>query len=180
MLDQYGDPVRGERVSFVSNDLEGLSHYRAGEADEDESRAKGAYRDSTDRRGVASVNYYRKWDLPGVETIEAFVDGIISRKIDHYWIADTPYGETVDNLKVHYYDEEGNTLVIGCPPDTGPISLWCANRDADEVGPYVVTFDSNDQFNVVQDIDGTDETYGENVRRLQGEPRGNGIPSRFS
>ena len=71
---------------------------------------------------IASVNYYRKSDLPGVETIEAFVDGIISQKIDHYWIADTPYGETVDNLKVLYYDEEDNTLVIGCPPGSGPFS----------------------------------------------------------
>ena len=51
--------------------------------------------------------------------------------------------------------------MVGCPPDSGPFSLWCASLDADEIGPYIVTFDSNDQFNVVQNIDGADETYGE-------------------
>ena len=171
LLDQYGDPVRGERVSFVSSDPEGLAWYRVGKPDEDESRAKSAYRDTTDRRGVASVNYYRKSDLPGVETIEAFVDGIISQKIDHYWIADTPYGETVDNLKVLYYDEEDNTLVIGCPPGSGPFSRWCDELEAEgiETGVYVVTFDANDQFNVEEYIDGAYEKFGETYADFKAE-----------
>ena len=100
LLDQYGDPVRGERVHFTSDDPMGLAWYRVGESDENESLAKSAYRKTTSRRGMASVTYYRDSDLPGVETIEAFIDGVIAKTLDHFWIAETPYGETVDNVKV--------------------------------------------------------------------------------
>ena len=166
LLDQYGDPIRGERVHFLSNDVDGLAWYRVGTADEDPSEAQRLYRQSTNRRGVASVNYYRKSVLPSVETIEAFVAGVISNEIVHYWVEDAPYGadnQPVDNFKVHHYDDEDNTLVIGCPPSGGaPVSTWCNSQlDTNEIGLYVVTFDGDDQFNVVQSVDGVDETDGE-------------------
>ena len=109
--------------------------------------------------------------FPGVEVIEAFVDGVISRTVDHYWIEDTPYGadDRVDNLKVLHYDEEDNMLVIGCPGSN--ISDWCSRRSQDEDGLYLVTFDGDDQFNVVEtgaafeDADG--ETYADFKAELQ-------------
>ena len=170
LLDQYGDPVRGERIHFVSDDPEGLAWYRAGETDEDLTRAKSAYRKTTSRRGVASVTYYRKSDLPGVETIAVFVEGesVAEVETEHYWIADTPYGEEVDNLKVLYYDYDDNTLVIGCPESGIPFSVWCRSLDQDEVGVYVVNFDSNDQFNT---IDETDEISGETYADFKEEIR---------
>ena len=161
LLDQYGDPVRGERVHFTSGDPKGLAWYRVGESDENESLAKSAYRKTTSRRGMASVTYYRDSDLPGVETIEAFIDGVIAKTLDHFWIAETPYGETVDNVKVLHYDDEDNTLVVGCPGSGGPFSAWCDSLEPDEVSVYVLSFDSNDQFNVMTSEGTTAETYAD-------------------
>ena len=48
---------------------------------------------------------------------------------EHYWVRPAPDGETTGELKHH--DARRNTLVI--EPDTG--------------GPYVITYDSEDQFN---------------------------------
>ena len=163
LLDQYGDPVRGERIHFLSNDADGLAYYRVGESDEDQSRAKSAYRKTTGRRGTASISYYRDSDLPSVETITAFVDdgATPTTDLNHYWIAGTPDGQIADNMEVLHYDEDDNTLVIGCRASQTPYSEHCANLSQGEVGLYALGFDSNDQFNTFNNQGTVAETYAE-------------------
>ena len=50
--------------------------------------------------------------------------------------------------------------MVGCPTSSG-VSTWCDGLPTDEIGLFVVTFDGDDQFNVVQSVDGVDETDGE-------------------
>ena len=164
LLDQYGDPVRGERIHFLSNDVDGLSYYRAGESDEDPSRAQSPYRKTTSRRGTASIDYYRDSDLPAVETITAFVDdgATPSTDLDHYWIAETPDGQTVDNLEVLQYGKDDNTLVIACRASQIPASTHCDfDLPSDAVGVYALSFDSNDQFNTTNNQGTVAETYAD-------------------
>ena len=127
LLDQYGDPVRGELIHFTSDDNEGL-----GTDPSDSSLAKEAFRKTTNRRGEATVAYFRDSAEPGVEAIGGSVEdipGVIVETTEHYWVRPAPDGETTGELKHH--DARRNTLVI--KPDTG--------------GPYVITYDSEDQFN---------------------------------
>ena len=52
LVDQYGDPIRGVRVHFVSNHDEGLG--RGGS-----NSARSGYRRTTNSRGTATVTYWR-------------------------------------------------------------------------------------------------------------------------
>ena len=132
LLDQYGDPIRGVRVHFVSNDDEGL-----GTKEGDSSSAKNAYRKTTSSRGTAIVNYYRDSDEPGTETIDAFTEGDVvnADPLMQHWVDDAPEGETVEGEVVHH-DEDRSTLVL--KPNTG--------------GPYLISYDSNDQFNDTRNV----------------------------
>ena len=123
LLDQYGDPVRNERVHFTSNDEDGLHEQPGG-------TAQNAYRKTTGRNGTATVSYTRDEDDSGVEVISAVTqdDGISATDIEHYWVDNLPTGRTAGDV-VHY-DEDRDTLVI----------------DAEDGNIYVVTFDDNDQF----------------------------------
>ena len=136
LLDQYGDPVRGERIHFISDDLRGL--------DEDpeisqppKQLAKPVYRKPTNRQGVATVSYYRDSDDPGIEIIEAFTeeddaaDVVHARAVKHFWVDEAPERRLYYYALVHL-DGDRNTMVIQLGGN----------------GPYLVTFDSNDQFNV--------------------------------
>ena len=158
LLDQYGDPVRGKEIHFTSGDREGLAWSGVGESgDEDPNRARRAYSPHTDRRGRASITYYRASYLPGIEIITAALlnDSPVAQ-VEHYWIADTPYGQTVDNVKVGYYDEDDNKLVIACPDPPSEISSWCSGLQSYEEGVYVVTFGTFDHFHVATTDDWRD------------------------
>ncbi len=127
LLDQYGDPVRGELIHFKSGDDEGL-----GTDASDPNMAKEAFRKTTNSRGEATVAYFRDSAEPDIELIDALVEdipGVTVETTEHYWVRPAPAGETTGELKHH--DARRNTLVI--KPDTG--------------GPYVITYDSEDQFN---------------------------------
>ena len=131
LVDQYGDPIRGVRVNFVSNDDDGL-----GQNSDDSVR--NAYRKTTSSRGTAIVTYYRDSDAAAIETINAFTDGKVdldAEPIEHYWVADTPEGETITG-EVLYHDDDTNTVVL----------------KPDDDGPYVIFYDLNDQFNVIRSV----------------------------
>ena len=130
LLDQYGDPVRGERIHFVSDDSGGLYEVR----EDGQQLAKTAHRKSTSRRGQGTVRYYRDSDQTGIEMIEAFMedDTVIrtAEPLEHYWVDEIPDDGPISNLEVLLHDEDRNILVL----DSGSVL-------------YVVRYDSNDHFN---------------------------------
>ena len=70
LLDQYGDPVRGERIHFTSGDEHGLySKLQDDGVNQNLDEAQNAYRRTTSRRGVATVSYTRNSNVSGIERI---------------------------------------------------------------------------------------------------------------
>ena len=127
LIDQYGDPVRGETVHFRSDDSDGL-----GDDPSDSSLAKENYRKSTSRRGEATVTYLRNSATPGVEDFTTtFVEGepevTVTGTLEHYWVLPAPQGTTRGEL-VHH-DTRRSTFVYD---PTG--------------GPYTITYDSRDYY----------------------------------
>lgn len=124
LLDQYGDPVRRERIHFTSDDRNGLS------SEEGKTDALRGHQKTTGNTGTASVTYNRDSSASGIETIEASVEGesINSEEIKHYWVEELSRGS--NSGSVVYEDEDRNTLII---------------RDGTKL--YGITFDRNDQFN---------------------------------
>ena len=135
LLDQYGDPIDGETIHFVSDDVNGLDR------DPDESSmAKLLYRKTTNHQGEATVRYNRDDDQPGTETIEAFTDDGTVRTdstdpVEHFWVEGFPENRYRPSLEVLIHDEDWNILVVGTRG----------------YGPYIVTYDSNDQFSFLND-----------------------------
>ena len=131
LVDQYGDPIRGVRVHFFSNDDEGLGRGSS-------NFARSAYRRTTNSRGTATVTYWRDSDKPLTETIYASTEdkvGLDAEPIDHYWVDDAPAGRRLAG-EVLYHDDDSNTVVLD--PGNG--------------GPYVIFYDTNDQFNVIKRV----------------------------
>ena len=98
LLDQYGDPVRGETVHFTSNDTDGL--------DDDPSDPN---KKTIDSRGEATFTYYRDSDIPSTEVITATVEdesGVTVKGVGHYWVASAPSGESTGLLRYHDKPEE--------------------------------------------------------------------------
>ena len=62
-----------------------------------------------------------------------------AESIGHYWVDDAPEGETLTG-EVAYHDDDSNTVVLKTM--TG--------------GPYLIFYDTNDQFNVVKRVCWTD------------------------
>ncbi len=130
LIDQYGDPVRGETVHFRSDDDDGL-----GVDSTDGDLAKENYRKDTSRRGEATVTYLRNEATAGVEDFSTtFVEDYgtvvtVTGTLQHYWVLPAPQGETTGEL-VHH-DTRRSTLVYD---PTG----------AD--GPYRITYDSRDYY----------------------------------
>ncbi len=127
LIDQYGDPVRGEMVHFRSNDSAGL------DADStDPSLAKENYRKPTSRRGEATVTYIRDSATPETEDFATtFVEGetvTVAGMTKHYWVLPAPAGQTSGVLVLH--DTRRSTLVY----------------DPTNAGPYTIAYDSRDYF----------------------------------
>ena len=76
LTDQYGDPVRGGRILFSSQDDLGLGEDR--------------FLRRTSTRGVATARYQRDAEYAGVEEIRAEVEGsdplIEAEPVSHYWV----------------------------------------------------------------------------------------------
>ncbi len=74
LTDQYGDPVRGQRILFSSQDDLGVGEDR--------------YRRHTSSRGIATARYQRDSEYSGVEEIGAEVVGtnIEADPVPHYWV----------------------------------------------------------------------------------------------
>ena len=149
LVDQYGDPVRGKKIHFLSGDPNGLSSDTT-----DADLAQSKYRKSTGRRGTYTLRYNRKNALPGTEYIWAFVEGesVETPKppdedtLAHYWVEEAPDDRVLPRYDVLVHDEARNTLVVGISGD----------------GPYVVTYDSEDRFNLGEDAERFD-SFTENL-----------------
>ena len=105
---------------------------------DDSDLAQDGYRRTTSSRGEARVSYNRDDDKAGIETIWAVSedDNIRSKEdLSHYWVEEAPEDKVLLNYEVIIHDEGRNTLVVGKSGD----------------GPYVVTYDSSDQFNLDKD-----------------------------
>lgn len=130
LLDQYGDPVRGETVHFRSDDSEGL-----GVDSTDNTMAKENFRKTTSRRGEATVSYFRNSATPGTEDFATtFVEEEtveVKGMTKHYWVLPAPTGQTTTGVLV-LHDTRRRTFVYDP-----------TNAD----GPYRITYDSGDQFN---------------------------------
>lgn len=128
LLDQYGDPVRGETIHFVSDDEDGL-----GRDPNDRDKARERHRKTTDRRGEASLSYTRDDSRPGIEAITVFTENRdVESDTDHYWVVRAPTDQALTSFEVLFHDRIRNILVVGDGSD----------------GPYLVGYDHLDQFNV--------------------------------
>ena len=146
LVDQYGDPVRRERIHFTSNDPNGLHEDGSGDA-------QNAYRKTTSSRGVASVSYTRKSAVSRVETITVRVEDCTRcvETISHYWVDDSPPTGTITNGTLRHYDEDREVLIVG-----------------DGSNLYAVSFDANDQFNDDASDPVTAISYQEFKKKLEG------------
>ena len=138
LLDQYGDPVRGERVHFVSGDEHGLySKLNEDGVTQNLDEAQNAYRKTTSRRGVSTVSYTRNSRTSNTEVITAFVKECVtscSETVKHYWVDGIPEDLVEAEYTIRHYDADADTLVLEVP-----------NRGADP-GLYAITFDPFDHF----------------------------------
>ncbi len=130
LLDQYGDPVRGERIHFTSLDPLGL-YSKDGANDE----AQNAYRKTTSRRGVATVSYTRNSNVSGIESIIAFVQDCTSCQAtaDHYWVDGFPTNLAESGVTIRHYDADADTLVLEVASGAN-------------AGLYAITIDPFDHF----------------------------------
>ena len=133
LLDQYGDPVRGERVHFTSEDEDGLYSKVDENGDQTLDDAQNPYRKTTSSKGVVTVSYLRRSAESGIEVIHAQTEDVGPVYKDHYWVEEIPEGETTTGELLHHDDDDA--LVID---------------DGSDV--YVVYYDQYDHFN---DADGT-------------------------
>ena len=137
LIDQYGDPVRGETVHFRSDDPAGLYQ------DTNLDLAKENYRKSTTRRGEATVTYLRNSATPGVEDFMAtFVEDYetevtVTGTLKHYWVLPAPQGTTEGEL-VHH-DTRRSTFVYD--PTNGPYRITYDSRDYYYQGTSPIGYD---------------------------------------
>ena len=143
LVDQYGDPVSGETVHFKSDDEDGLWQDPV-----DPDLAKAEFRVVTNSRGKASVIYNRGSGEPGIETIEAFVQGkdIQAEPVEHYWLLEAPDDGDTHSYEVIIHDRKRRALVL----EYGP-------------GEYLLAkYDRNDSYR----FHGEEEDYASFVRHL--------------
>ena len=133
LVDQYGEPVRGVKIHFVSLGPNGLRR-------ESQDMAKPNHRRTTNRRGQATVRYSWNSGDPGTEVISAFTQGldpqVVTDPLEHYWVKDAPTRQLLTPYYVKVHNRDRNTLVI-----------------SGAAGPFVVVYDRHDQFNVGSDTE---------------------------
>ena len=108
LVDQYGDPVSGREIHFTSEDMNGLWHDT-----DDPALAKETNRETTNRRGEATVSYFRRSSDPVIEVINAF-----------YAVGDPDDALTVDhdndpNTPLQANTETDDILADGDPDTEG-------------------------------------------------------------
>ena len=181
LVDQYGDPVSGKEIHFKSGDMAGLW-----QDTDDPALAKDANRETTNRRGEATVSYFRRSNDPVIEEINAFYavgdpDGALT--VDHDNDPNTPLQantETDDILTDGDPDTDGrqpyNHYWVAEVPDDGEEYVYTLEihdedrrtlvlRD-DTPSPaqfFVVKYDRNDQYN----YDTETEEYETWVKELE-------------
>ena len=138
LVDQYGDPVRGERIHFKSDDMDGLY-----EDPDDMSLAKPSFRQATNVRGKATASYYRDSSESRIETIDAFMEDDntdaaddIRASVMHYWVKEVPNDGILYSYEVILHDQDRRTIVLAMGGSY-----------------YVVRYDRNDQFSVDDDTE---------------------------
>ena len=144
LVDQYGNPVGGERIHFKSDDEDGLWQDPV-----DADLAKAEFRVVTNNRGRASVIYNRGSSDPGIETMEAFVQDrdIQAEPVEHYWLVEAPDDGDSHTYEVILHDRNRRTLIL--------------EYGADE---YVLAkYDRNDSYR----YHGQEEDYQSFIRHLQ-------------
>ena len=134
LLDQYGGPIRSERIHFTSDQEAGLYAKEDEQGNPIEGEAsKSGYRKTTNRSGVATVNYRWESSDTAIEEIYATVENepqVNEESVEHYWVAEIPEKDTTLGT-VEHHDEDEDTLVI----------------EATGGELYVVTYDEHDHFN---------------------------------
>ena len=165
LVDQYGDPISGKEIHFVSEDEEGLWH-----DPDDSALAKPNHREVTNRRGEATASYFRASDDPLIEMIGAFYaigkpdgaltedsdnnpnfedDDIEAATVGHYWVEEVPDDGDEYFYEVIIHDEDRRTLVL--EDDSTPSEF------------FIVKYDRNDQYN----FDGETEEFESFAKALQ-------------
>ncbi|MCY4368289.1 MAG: S-layer homology domain-containing protein [bacterium] len=131
LVDQYGDPVRGVKIHFISQGPNGLGQ-------DAPDMAKPNHRPTTNRRGQATVRYSWNSNDDGTERISAFTEGLDRQvstdrddPLEHYWVDDAPTGRALTSYTVKVHNRDRNTLVI----------------EGTE-GTFIVVYDRYDQFNL--------------------------------
>ena len=123
LLDQYGDPIGREKVRFASDDAAGVGTSPGNEK-----------RKTTNRLGVATLDFTRDDDDAATETISAWVPGlggaddVTSNELVHHWVTELADQESAQG-ELLVVDIANKRLVIG---DYSP--------------PRLVYYDSNDHF----------------------------------
>ncbi len=159
LTDQYGNPIRGKRIHFTSDDPDGIGAEAASEGAPTAlvfDTSSGGIRmftgtarlsRTTNARGVASLAYNRKSDAPGIETILAVYE-VVRGAADSS--DDRPEGDPDDNIEAeriyHYWAVEPSDGASArgrlLEADTENNRLVFAGDNT----VSVVGYDSNDQF----------------------------------
>ena len=165
LVDQYGDPISGKEIHFVSDDDKGLGY-----DPDDPALAKPNHREVTNRRGEATASYFRASSEPLIEMIDAFYaigepdgaltedsgnnpnfedDDIKAATVGHYWVEEVPDDGDEYFYEVIIHDEDRRTLVL--EDDSTPSEF------------FIVKYDRNDQYN----FDGGTEEFESFAKALQ-------------
>lgn len=124
VIDQYGARFSGvRRVFFDSDDRDGAGQSAAAGA--------GAFRRTTTRGGIATLDYRRDAEDSGVELIRAWVnqpDGptLDSNELAHYW-TESPAGRTAVGV-LRLIDVDANRLVF----ENRGREVWAASYDSND------------------------------------------------
>ena len=164
LIDQYGDPVRGETVHFRSNDDAGL-----GVDSTDSALAKENYRKDTSRRGEATVSYFRNSATAGTEDFNAsttatYVEGktvTVVGMTQHYWVLPAPAGQTTEGELLHH-DTRRNTFVYNA--SGGPYRIAYDSRDYYYQGASPISYDTFLERVTARVIEGDTVTPGDTLR----------------
>ncbi len=130
LTDQYGNPIRSTKISFTSDDQDGI-----GADDEGDARLTR----TTNRRGEAHLVYARDSGDSGVETITATGGGKTAEELVHYWVEAPGDGDIPVTGQLLHKDIINNRLVIEGADDSAD-----ADDSVDKV--LLIAYDGNDHL----------------------------------